>query len=117
VVPVIVRELKAARVSGRKTADYRIALMSVLEELGPAAEAAVTALTEVVQDEKERNDFVLLKARMALTAIGTPPARQTAKASAQKTWSSGCRRHPAGKLPKPLLSTHISCAVNFAVRT
>ena len=84
VVPVIVRELKAARISGRKTADYRIALMSVIEGMGPAAEGAVTVLTEIVQDEKERNDFVLLKARMALTAIGTPPARQTAKASDQK---------------------------------
>lgn len=84
VVPVVVRELKAARISGRKTADYRIALMSVLEGMGPAAEGAVTVLTEIVQDEKERNDFVLLKARMALTAIGTPPAQQTAKASDQK---------------------------------
>jgi HEAT repeat protein len=84
VVPVIVRELKTARASGRKTADYRIALMSVLEGMGPAAEGAVAVLSEIVQDEKERNDFVLLKARMALTAIGTPPARQTAKASDQK---------------------------------
>ncbi len=85
VVPVIARELKAPRISGRNVANYRIALMSVLEEMGPAAEAAVPVLTEIVQDQKERNDFVLLKARMALTAIGTPPARQTAKASDQKT--------------------------------
>src|SRR5262245_3122284 len=33
VVPVIAGELKAARTAGRKTADYRIALMSVIEEL------------------------------------------------------------------------------------
>jgi len=84
VVPVITGELKAAQLSGRKTADYRIALMSVIEQVGPAAEGAVAVLTEIVQDEKERNDFVLMKARMALTAIGTPPARQTAKASDQK---------------------------------
>jgi len=84
VVPVIARELKAARTAGSKTANYRIALMSVIEELGPAAEAAITVLTEIVQDEKERNDFVLLNARMALTAIGTPWAQQTAKASDQK---------------------------------
>src|SRR5262245_110436 len=84
VVPVVARELKAAHLAGRRTANYRIALMSVLEEMGPAAEAAVAVLTEIVQDEKERNDFVLLKARMALSAIGTPPARETAKASDQK---------------------------------
>ena len=84
VVPVIVRELKAAGISGRKTVDYRMALISVIEGMGPAAEGAVPVLTEIVQDEKERNDFVLLKARMALTAIGTPPARETAKASDQK---------------------------------
>ena len=71
-MPVIVKELKAARISGRKTVDYRMALMSVIEGMGPAAEGAVPVLTEIVQDEKERNDFVLLKARMALTAIGTP---------------------------------------------
>ncbi len=65
VVPVIVRELKAPSISDRKAADYRMALISVIEDIGPAAEAAVTVLTEIVQDEKERNDFVLLKARMA----------------------------------------------------
>ncbi|HEU0007085.1 MAG TPA: HEAT repeat domain-containing protein [Terriglobia bacterium] len=98
VVPVIARELKAARISGRKTADYRIALMSVLEELGPAAETAVTVLTEIVQDEKERNDFVLLKARMALTAIGTPPARQTAKAADQKTVEQWLQKTSPGQV-------------------
>ncbi len=84
VVPVIIGELKAPRSSNRKAVDYRMALISVLEEIGPAAEAAVPVLTEIVQDEKERNDFILLKARMALTAIGTPPARKSAKASEQK---------------------------------
>src|SRR5688572_33239745 len=32
VVPVLVRELRAAHISGRKTTDYRIALMSVRSE-------------------------------------------------------------------------------------
>src|SRR5688572_970427 len=49
VVPVIVGELRAARTSGRKTTDYRIALMSVIEAMGPAAEGAVPVLTEIVQ--------------------------------------------------------------------
>ena len=84
VIPVIIGELKVPRSSNRKAVDYRMALISVLEEIGPAAEAAVPVLTEIVQDEKERNDFILLKARMALTAIGTPPARKSAKASEQK---------------------------------
>jgi HEAT repeat protein len=84
VVPVIIGELKAPRASNQKALNYRMALISVLEEIGPAAEAAVPVLTEIVQNEKERNDFILLKARMALTAIGTPPARQSAKASEQK---------------------------------
>ena len=69
-----------------------MALISVLEEIGPAAEAAVPVLTEIVQDEKERNDFILLKARMALTAIGTPPARQSAKASEQKNVEQWLRK-------------------------
>ena len=84
VVPMIIGELKAPRVSNQKALNYRMALISVLEEIGPAAEAAVPVLTEIVQNEKERNDFILLKARMALTAIGTPPARQSAKAAEQK---------------------------------
>ena len=117
VVPVIVKELKAARISGRKTVDYRMALMSVIEGMGPAAEGAVPVLTEIVQDEKERNDFVLLKARMALTAIGTPRPGKPPKHPTRKTWSSGYRRHPARKLPKPLLSTPISCAVSSAVHS
>jgi|GEM_PF-2400815 len=92
VVPVIVRELKTAGISGRKTVDYRMALMSVIEGMGPAAEEAVPVLTVIVQDEKERNDFVLLKARMALAAIGTPSARQTAKASDQKNVEQWLRK-------------------------
>ena len=35
VVPVIVRELKAPRSPGRKALDYRMALISVLEEMRP----------------------------------------------------------------------------------
>jgi HEAT repeat protein len=58
-----------------------MALFSVLESIGPAAEAAVPVLTEIVQDSSERNDFVLLKARMALGAIGTPRAKSAGEAA------------------------------------
>ena len=92
VVPIIIGELKASRVSSQKTLNYRMALISVLEEIGPAAEAAVPVLTEIVQDEKERNDFILLKARMALRAIGTPPARQTSQAAEQKNVEQWLRK-------------------------
>ena len=98
VTPVLARELKAAQLSGRKTADYRIALMSVLEQMGPAAEAAATVLTEIVQDEKERNDWVLMKARMALAAIGTPTARETAKASDQRNVEQWLQKAPPAKI-------------------
>ena len=98
VVPVIVEELKASRTSNSKAANYRIALMSVIEEMGPTAEAAVPVLTEIVQDEKERNDFVLLKARMALTAIGTPPARKTAKTAEQKNVEQWLQKASPGEV-------------------
>ena len=84
VVPVIISQLRTLRAGERKTTvDYQMALFSVLESMGPAAEAAVPVLTEIVQDTSERNDFVLLKVRMALAAIGTPGAR-SAGATADK---------------------------------
>jgi hypothetical protein len=98
VVPVIIGELKAPRASNQKALNYRMALISVLEEIGPAAEAAAPVLTEIVQNEKERNDFILLKARMALTAIGTPPARQSAKASEQKNLEQWFQKASAGEI-------------------
>ena len=92
VVPAIVAELKGPSTAGGKAANYRMALISALEKAGPAAEAAVPVLIEIVQDEKQRNDFVLLKAQMALAAIGTPRARDASQTAGKKSvehWARG----------------------------
>lgn len=85
VVPTLVTELTTARAAGRKTVDYQLALISVVEGIGPGAEAAVPILTTIVQDPAERNDSLLLKTRMALSAIGTPSAEEVGKAADTRT--------------------------------
>lgn len=85
VVPTLVTELTMSRAAGRKTIDYQLALISMLEAIGPAAEAAVPILTAIVQDPKERNDSLLLKTRMALSAVGTPSAEEAGKAADTRT--------------------------------
>jgi HEAT repeat protein len=81
VVPAIVECLTDLGRQGQETVDYRIALISILERLGPAAEGAVPLLTEMVQEEEDQNQYVLLKARLALEAVGTPAARKTIEAA------------------------------------
>jgi HEAT repeat protein len=85
VVPTLVTELTTSRATGRQTIDYQLALISVLEAIGPAAEAAVPILTAIVQDPTERNDSLLLKTRMALSAVGTPSAEEVGKAADKRT--------------------------------
>jgi HEAT repeat protein len=119
VVPAIVAELKGLSTADGKAVNYRMALISALEKAGPAAEAAVPALTEIVQDEKERNDFVLLKAQMALAAIGTPQARDAGRAAGRKSvehWARGASaadltravEEHAYLIRRELRSTHLS---------
>ncbi len=93
VVPALVAQLRSLRAGERKTTlDFQMALFSVLESIGPAAEGAVPVLTEIVQDDSERNDFVLLKARMALSAIGTPAAKSAGGAADQRSVNQWLRK-------------------------
>lgn len=83
VVPLIVAELAPPRAATRSAQQQRIALMGVLRDMGPAAEAAVDVLTEIAGDPKERNDWVVFQARAALAAIGTPEAEAANRAGAE----------------------------------
>jgi len=88
VVPLIVAELSLPRVATLQAQQQRIALMGVLQDMGPAAEAAVNVLTEIAQDAEERNEWVVFQARGALAAIGTPAAKAENKAAATATAES-----------------------------
>jgi len=88
VVPLIVAELAPPRAATRAAQQQRIALMGVLRDMGPAAEAAVKVLKEIAQDPLERNEWVAFQAQAALAAIGTPEAEAANRAGAEATAES-----------------------------
>ncbi|MDH3473945.1 MAG: HEAT repeat domain-containing protein, partial [Rhodospirillales bacterium] len=93
VVPVLVAQLSAPRRYGKTATHQRLALIETLRDIGPAAEAAVPVLIEVLRDPEEAYDSVKMIARMALGQIGTAEAeaaivdswRQEAEQRAQTT--------------------------------
>jgi HEAT repeat protein len=85
VVPLIVKEVEAPRAYDRKAQDYRMALIEVLRDIGKPAAAAVPVLTEITEDQHERNSHIKGQASAALAAIGTPDAAQAAKAADRRT--------------------------------
>lgn len=88
VVPLIVAELAPPRAATREAQQQRIALMGVLQDMGPAAEAAAPLLAAIARDPQERNDWVRFQAQAALAAIGTPEAERASRAGAAATASS-----------------------------
>ncbi len=85
VVPLIIQELQAPRSATRRAEQQRIWLMGVLQDMGPAAEAAVPILTEIAADTQERNEYVKLQATSSLLAIGTPDAETATRRAAEQT--------------------------------
>jgi HEAT repeat protein len=84
VVPEILQELRGLDQHDRKTDEYRMSLFSVIEGIGPAAEAAVPLLESMVQGEGE-NEWVLFKVQSALLAINSPRAREVGKEGESRT--------------------------------
>ncbi|NKB54371.1 MAG: hypothetical protein GKR97_19550 [Rhizobiaceae bacterium] len=75
VVPLLVRELEMLKRRDKNTVHQRIALIETLRDIGPGAEVATNVLIEIVQDEKEPNDWLRMAARMALERIGVRDGR------------------------------------------
>jgi HEAT repeat protein len=80
VVPLILEELAAPRSYGKMAAHQRLALIELLRDIGPAAEASVPLLVEILQDSEEPYDSVKAQAAMALGWIGTVEAKAAAQA-------------------------------------
>ena len=79
VVSAILQELKGLDLRDRKADDYRMALLTVIEGIGPAAKAAVPFLESIVQGE-DISEWAIFKAQSALLAINSPEAREIGRA-------------------------------------
>ncbi len=80
VVPLIVKELSPPRSYGKIAAHQRLALIELLRDLGPAAEASAPLLMEILNDPEEPYESVKAQAASALGRIGTAEARAAAQA-------------------------------------
>lgn len=83
VVPALTDALRVAQGSDRATRQFRLALVGVLEEMGPAAAEAVPLLTAIVLDRDPKREWLRFKAQSALAAIGTPEAEQVRRGAAR----------------------------------
>lgn len=84
VVPLLIRELEQLTGYDKKTTAQRLALISILRDMGVAAEAAVPALTRIAEDQDKRNEWASFHAQGALAAIGTPTAVNKVRDTAQR---------------------------------
>ncbi len=80
VVPLVLAELAPPRSYGKIAAHQRLALVELLRDIGPAAEAAVPRLVEVLNDPEEPFESVKTQAAAALASIGTADAKAAAEA-------------------------------------
>jgi HEAT repeat protein len=80
VVPLVLVELAPPRSYGKIAAHQRLALIELLRDIGPAAEAAVPRLTEILSDPEEPFESVKSQSAAALTRIGTAEAKIAAEA-------------------------------------
>ena len=80
VVPLVLAELAPPRSYGKIAAHQRLALIELLRDIGPAAEAAVPRLVEIMSDPEEPFESVQSPSAAALTRIGTADAKAAAKA-------------------------------------
>jgi HEAT repeat protein len=95
VVPLIIKELLPPRSYGKIAGHQRLALIGLLRDLGPAAEASTSLLVEVLNDREEPYESVKTQAAAALGRIGTPEAKAAAQA-----YYAGLQRDSAGRTAK-----------------
>ena len=91
VVPLIIKELSPPRSYGKIAGHQRLALIELLRDLGPAAEASAPLLMEILNDPEEPYESVKTQAASALGRIGTAEAKAAAQA-----YYAGLQREFAG---------------------
>ena len=94
VVPMIVAELKKPHRYKNAILQQRIALIETLRDIGVAAEAAVPALTAILEDQDRRLEWVHFAINMALGAIGTPSGVDARYADTLRTLEDWKRKTP-----------------------
>ncbi len=100
VVPLILKELSPPRSYGKIAAHQRLALIEILRDLGPAAEAGVPRLVEILNDPKERYDSIKSQAAAALNRIGVQDAKAAARShftAIQKSYATKATKVEAGR--------------------
>ena len=100
VVPLILKELSPPRSYGKIAAHQRLALIEILRDLGPAGEAGVPRLVEILNDPKERYDSIKTQAVAALNRIGVQDAKTAARsyyAGIQKGYATKATKVEAGR--------------------
>jgi HEAT repeat protein len=95
VVPLIINELSPPRTYGKIAGHQRLALIELLRDLGPAAEASTPVLVEILNDPEEPYESVKTPAASALGRIGTAEAK-----AAVRAYYAGLQREFAGKVTK-----------------
>lgn len=80
VVPLVIKELSPPRSYGKIAGHQRLAMIELLRDLGPAAEAGTAVLVDILADSEEPYDSVKMQAASALGNIGTPQAEAAAQA-------------------------------------
>lgn len=110
VVPLIVKELSPPRSYGKIAGHQRLALIELLRDLGPAAEASTSVLVEILNDGEEPYESVKTQAAAALLRIGSPGARSAAQA-----YYGGLQQRSAGKTTKTEASRSIALSA-FLIR-
>jgi len=79
VVPLIIKELSPPRSYGKIAGHQRLALIELLRDLGPAAEASTFVLAKILKDQDEPYDAVKMQAAAALLRIGSKEAKTAAQ--------------------------------------
>ncbi len=100
VVPLILEELSPPRSYGKIAAHQRLALIEILRDLGPAAEAGVPRLMEILNDPRERYDSIKSQAAAALDRIGIQEAKAAARShftAIQKSYATKATKVEAGR--------------------
>jgi HEAT repeat protein len=95
VVPLVLKELSPPKSYGKIAAHQRLALIEVLRDLGPAAEAGVPHLVEILNDAEEPYDSIRMQAAAALGRIGGKEAK-----AAVRTYYAGIQKKYAAKATK-----------------
>ena len=95
VVPLIIKELSPPRSYGKIVGHQRLALIELLRDLGPAAEASTSLLVEILKDQEEPYESVKTQAALALDRIGNPEAKAAARA-----YYAGLQRESTGTVAK-----------------